>query len=68
MKTQNVPRESKPVESEIGGNSEMSQRLDTIEPVVALAAKAAKTAPASGTNVGGIPPSRVTPGYKGGVS
>ena len=45
-----------------------NQRLDKIEPVVALAAKAAKTAPASGTNVGGIPPGRVTPGYKGRVS
>ena len=45
-----------------------NQRLDKTEPAVALEAKAAKTAPASGTNVGGIPPGRVTPGYKGRVS
>ena len=38
------------------------------EPDVALATKAAKAAPASGSNVGGITPGRVTPGYKGRVS
>ena len=38
------------------------------EPDVALAAKAAKSALASGTNVGGITPGRVTPGYKSRVS